>query len=108
MSFNPELTKKTKEVLFSRKKLKFINPNLTFTGKDVHSSHFQKDLCLVLNSKLNFAIKFSIINNGIALLRKLIYSLPRKPLLSIYETLLRPHLDYDNVIYDKSCKEKFI
>ena len=51
--------------------------------------------------------KFSIINNGIALLRKLRHSIPRKPLLSIYKTFLRPHLDYCDVIYDKPHNEKF-
>ena len=49
------------------KKLKVIHPNLTFTGKDVHFSQFQKHLGLVLDSKLNFDMYFkknSIINNG--------------------------------------------
>ena len=54
MSFNPDPTKMAKEVLFSRKKSKVIHPNLTFIGKDVHSSFFQKHLGLVLDSKLNF------------------------------------------------------
>ena len=50
--------------------------------------------------------KFSIINNGIALLRKLRHSISRKTLLSIYKTFLRPHLDCD-VIYDKPHNKKF-
>ena len=54
MSFNPDPTKMAKEILFPRKKLKVIHPNLTFIGKDVHSSHFQKHLALVLDPKLNF------------------------------------------------------
>ena len=32
----------------------------------------------------------------------------RKPLLSIYKTLLRPHLDYCDAIYDKPRNEKFM
>ena len=35
------------------------------------------------------------------------HSIPRKPLLSIYKTFLRSHLDYCNVIYDKPHNEKF-
>ena len=54
MSFNLDLTKMAKEVLFSRKKSKVTHPNLTFIGKGVHGSHFQKHLGLVLDSKLNF------------------------------------------------------
>ena len=52
--------------------------------------------------------KISIVNNGIDLLRKLRYSITRKPLLSIYKAFLRPHLDYCDVIYDKPRNEKFI
>ena len=52
--FNPDRTKMAKEVLFSSKKLKIIHPNLTFIGKDVNSSPFQKHLGPVLDSKLNF------------------------------------------------------
>ena len=64
----------------------------------------------MLDSKLNFDMhlkdKISIVNNGIALLTKLRYSIPRKPLLSIYKAFLRPHLDYCDVIYDKPRNEK--
>ena len=113
MSFNPDLRKMAKEVLFSRKKSKVVHLNLTFTGKDVHSSSFQTHLGLVLDLKSNFDMhlkrkKSSFLNNGIALLRKLRYSIPRKPLLSIYKAFLRPHLDYCDVIYDKPRNEKFI
>ena len=52
--------------------------------------------------------KFSFGNNGIALLRKLRFSIPSKPLLSIYKALLRPHLDNCDVIHDKPRNEKFI
>ena len=61
--------------------------------------------------KLNFDMHlkgtFSIANNGIALLRKWRHSIPRKPLLSIYKTFLRPHLDNCDIIYDRPHNEKF-
>ena len=98
MSFNPDPTKMTQKVLFSRKKSKVIHPSLIFNGKDVSRSEPHKHLALVFDPKLNFDMylkgKFSVINNGIALLRKLKHSIPRKPLLSIYKTFLRLHLDY--------------
>ena len=66
----------------------------------------------MLDSKLNFDMhlkeKISIVNNGIALLKKLIYFIPRKPLLSVCKEFLRPHLDYCDIIYDKPSNEKFI
>ena len=83
------------ELLFSIKESKVIHPSLIFNGKDVSRSESHTG-------------KFSIIiNNGIALLRKLRHSIPRKPLLSIYKTFLRPHLDYCGVTYDKSLNQKF-
>ena len=107
MCFNPDSTKMAKEV--PRKKLKVIHPNLTFIGKDVLNSPLQKHLGLLLDSKLNFNMHLNekistIVNNDVALLRKLRYSIPRKPLLSIYKTFLRPHLDYCDVVYDKPRK----
>ena len=102
MSFNPDPTKMAQEVLFSRKKSKVIHPSLIFNGKDVSRSESHKHLGLMFDPKLNFDMhlkgKFSIINNGIALLRKLRHSIPRKPLLSIYKTFLKPHLDYCDVL----------
>ena len=49
MSFNPDPTNIAKEVLFSRKKTIVIDPNLTFIGKAVHSSSFQKHFGMVLD-----------------------------------------------------------
>ena len=99
------------EVLFSKKKSKVIHPSLIFNRKDVSRSESHKYLGLVFDTKLNFYMhlkgKFSIINNGIALLRKLRPSILGKPLLSICRTFLRPHLDYYDVIYDKPHNEKF-
>ena len=98
------------EVLFSKKKSKVIHSSLIFNRKYVSRSESHKHLGLMFDPKLNFDIhlkgKFSIINNGIALLRKLRHSIPRKPLLLIYKTFLRPHLDYCDVIYDKPHNEK--
>ena len=110
MSFNPDPTKVAQEVLFSGKKSKVIHPSLIFNGKDVSRSESHKH-GLVFDPKLNFDIhlkgEFSIINNGIAFLRKSRHSIPRKPLLPIYKTFLRPHLDYCDLIYDKSHNETF-
>ena len=101
-----------KKVLFSRKISRVIHPNLTFFGKAIHSSSFRKRLGLVLDSNSNFDMhlkeKISIVNNGIGLLWNLRCSISRKPLLSIYEAFLRPHLDYCDVMYDKPRNEKFI
>ena len=100
-----------KKFLFSRKKSKVIHLSLIFNGKDVNCFESHKHLGFVFDPKLNFDMhlkgKCSIINNGIALLKKLRHYISRKPLLLIYKTFLRAHLDYCQVIYDKLHKEKF-
>ena len=82
MSFDPDPTKMTQKVLFSRKKSKVFHPSLIFNGKDVSRYTSHKHLGLMFDPKLNFDMhlkgKFSIINNGIALLRKLRHSIRRK------------------------------
>ena len=111
MSYNPGPTKMSQEGLFSRKKFKVIHPSLIFNGKDVSRFESYKHFGLAFDTKLNFDMhlkrNFSIIKNGIALLRKFRDSIPRKPLLSIYKTFLRSYLDYYDVIYGKSHNKKF-
>ena len=41
------------------------------------------------------------VNKTIGLLHKLQNILPHEPLLTIYKSLVRPHLDYGDVIYDQ-------
>ena len=40
-------------------------------------------------------------NRGIAVIKKLRYSLPQKSLITIYKALLRPLLDYGDITYDQ-------
>ena len=105
-----------KKFLFSRKKSKVIHLSLIFNGKDVSRFESHEHVGFVFDPKLNFDMHLkvenplkciSIINNGIALLKKLRHYISRKPLLLIYKTFLRAHLDYCQVIYDKLHKEKF-
>ena len=41
------------------------------------------------------------INKGVAVIKKLQYSLPRKSLITIYKAFLRPLIDYGDIIYEK-------
>ena len=60
---------------------------------------------MILDNKLNFRefLKniWNKVNKTIELLRKLQNILPREPLLIIYKSFVRPHLDYSDVIYDQ-------
>ena len=50
---------------------------------------------------------YSKINKAIGLLRKLHNTLPRLPLLTIYKSFIRPHLDYVDIIYDQAYTASF-
>ena len=71
----------------------------------------QKHLGMILDVKLDFQghLKsiYSKINKTIGLLRKLNNNLPRLPLLTIYKSFIRPHLNYGDVIYDKAYTASF-
>ena len=42
-----------------------------------------------------------------SLLRKLQNNLPRAPLITIYKSFVRPHLDYGDILYDQTFNNPF-
>ena len=111
MSFNPDPLKQAQEIIFSRKMTKTNHPILTFNDNPVHQVALQKHLGMPLDCKLNFEelLKTIVnkINKTIGLLRKFQNFLPRKSLLTIYKFIIRPHLDYGDIIYDQSYNISF-
>jgi hypothetical protein len=75
------------------------------------SSHVHKHLGLFLDTKLNFQHhlkdKITKANKGVGVIRKLSHYLPRGSLLTIYKMLVRPHLDYSDIIYDRPNVDTF-
>ena len=73
--------------------------------------YFQKHLGLFLDPKLNFDEHIQCIliktHKIIGLIRKLQPVIQRAALLTIYKPFLRPHLDYGDVIYDRSFIKSF-
>ena len=71
----------------------------------------QKHLGMHFDEKLNFNIhiseKIAKANRGIGLIRKLAHILPKKSLITIYKSFVRPHLDYGDIIYDQPNNESF-
>ena len=111
MSFNPDPSKQAQEVIFSRKIQKTCHLSIYFNNKLVKQVPSQKHLGLILDNKLNFQEHLKNIlnkvNKTIGLLRKLQNILPREPLLTIYKSFVRPHLDYGDVIYDQHYNNSF-
>ena len=93
MLSNPDPTKPAQEVLFSRKKKTQNHPTLSLNNIQVERASSQKHLGLILDEKLNFKqhIESAIakINKGIAVIKKLRYSLPHKSLITIYNIIFK-------------------
>ena len=66
---------------------------------------------MILDTKLNFQDQFknklSKISKTIGLLRKLHKILTWPPLLTIYKSFIRPHLDYGDIVYHKAYNASF-
>ena len=66
---------------------------------------------MFLDCKLNFEEHLKTIvnkiNKTIGLLRKFQNFLPRKSLLTIYKSFIRPHFDYGDIIYDQTYNTSF-
>ena len=52
-------------------------------------------------------MEISKANKGIGIIKRLSHTLPRKYLITIYKSFIRPHLDYCDVIYDQPNNESF-
>ena len=109
MSFNPDLSKQAREVIFSCKSSSIDYPAVTFNNSSVARTPCQKHLGLYLGGKLNFShhIKDKISKACKSVIRKLHYVLPRHSLLTIYKSFIRSDLDYDDIIYDQPNNQAF-
>ena len=111
MSFNLDPTKQAQELIFSRKVQTTNHASLFFNENVVPKTTFQKHLGMFLDSKLNFSEHLKTIfqktNKTIRLLRKLQTLFPRAPLITIYKSFIRPHLDYGDMIYDQTFNMLF-
>ena len=111
MSFNPDLNKQAQEVIFSRKMTKSSHAQVFFNDIPVSRVSFQKHLGIYLDEKLNFnhhiKEKMTKAMKGISVIKRLSKALPRKSLLTIYKSFVRPHLDYRDTFYDQPNNKSF-
>ena len=62
---------------------------------------------MVLSNVCNLSEKIQKANKGIGLIKRLYQYVPRKSLLNIYKSFIRPHLDYCDIIYDQPHNTSF-
>ena len=111
MSFNPDPSKRTPEVIFCRQIKKLSHPVLIFNNNRVIQTPYQKHLCLILDEKLNFGEDLIYIANRVntstGLLHKLKKYLPRGSLVTIHKFFIKTHLNYGDVIFDQAYNNSF-
>ena len=85
--------------------LRMIQPRFTVM---VWNLLKHKHLGLVLDWKMSFDEMITKANLGIGIIRRLYLCLPRKALIQICKSDIRPHLDYCDIIYHKPIPDDFI
>ena len=110
MIFNPDPNKPAEKVIFSNKNSSSYETVL-YAGVEVTRIDYHKHLGFILDGKMNYTkhidSKIAKANQGIRVIQRLYNYLPRKALLQIYTSFLRPHLDYCDVIYHKPMYDDF-
>ena len=100
--FNPDVSKQTQEVVSSRKVIATNHVTVYFNDVPVLRQNIHKHFDLFLESKLNFYDhineKIKKTTKSINFIKKMNFSLPRSSLSAIYQSFVRPHLDYGDVI----------
>ena len=111
MSFNPDPSKKSQTVIFSRKSKRHTHPHLASTNNNVSQTFHQKHLGVILDFKLTFEDHLNNILaricKAVCLLRKLRNLLRRTALITNYKSFIRSHLDYGDVLYDQAFNKLF-
>ena len=91
--------------------MKTFHASEYFNNIPVSSASVHKYLGMLLDDKLSYKyhIKFVLnkIKKAVGLLCKFQQSLPRQLLITIYKSLIRTHLDYGDIVYDRAFNESF-
>ena len=105
MSFNPDISKQTQEVIFLRKAVKASHLAVFSNDLPVACCSTDKHLGTYLDEKLNFGHhiteKITKAYTHIGVIKKLHNVLPSRALLTICKCFIRPNLDYGDFIYDQ-------
>ena len=91
--------------------MKSSHPSVYFNNILVSSTSVHKHLGMLLDDKLSYEHHLIFVlhkvKKTIGLLRKFQQSLSRQPLITIYKSFIRPHLDYGDIVYDRAFNESF-
>ena len=109
--FNPDATKQTQEVTFSRKIKKTTHRPLFFNKAILSQTNSPKHFGVTIDLKLTFEEHFlnifKTVNRTIGLMRKLQSVLPRITLVTVYKTFVILYLDYGDILCDQAFNNSF-
>ena len=110
MQFNPDPSKQAEEVYFLKKTNNVSSYPVTFNNIKVVTGSSQKHSRLVLDPQLNvndhIQSKMTKWYKMIGIIKRSVKT-PRDALLRVYKSVIRPHLDWRDIIYDKLNNESF-
>ena len=113
MQFNYDPNKQANEMIFSHELVSknLSHPSVKFSNHNIARCSHQKHLGVVLDSNLNFSThddqKIKKCNKMIGLIRRLSLNRTHNAMLTIYKSFVKPHLDYGDILYDKSGNYDF-
>ena len=111
MSFDSDLNRQAQEIIFSRKLNKPSHQKIIFVSAPVVCADLQKHLGMYLDIARNFNLhikeKLSKGMKGILVIQKLSKTFPRRSLITICKSFVRPHLDSGDIIYGQRNDECF-
>ena len=100
---------KTKCMIFSNMNIDY-KPKLTLNAVDLFFVENHKLLGIILNSKMSWDNHidyiYSTANKCVGLLQKSSFLLPRKAKEQIYESFIRPIVEYGDILYNNSTLAK--
>ena len=92
------------KLVFFRKSNNCSQLPVTFKNNDIKKCPYQKHLDIALDSKLDFKFNVDLniekCNKLIGFIRTISINIPRKALLTTYQSLVRPHFDYGDILYN--------
>ena len=103
LRFKPDINKQAVEVIFSTKSKPPLHLPLMFNNVPVKFIDEHKHLGIILDKQLSFTShinsKLSIARRGLGTILRLRKYLPRTTLELIFKTIIRPHLEYGDIIF---------
>ena len=112
MTFNPDPNKQAQESIFTHKIKKTSLPPLNFNNSSAQHIQYKKTWVFIWTVNWTFVSIFKTClkkqtKESLYYLRKLRNNLPTAPLVTIYKSFERPHLNYRDISFGQSFNSSF-